>query len=73
MSGCYYTDDEIAGMDAQLAETAGVRDSAIQCLREIAAMGKKAGSETAQHWLLQYGYPLEEGGYIPGRGFIGDR
>jgi hypothetical protein len=48
-------------------------DSAIQCLREIAAMNRKAGSETAQHWLLQHGYPIEEGGYIPGRGFIGDR
>lgn len=43
--------------------------SAVQCLRDIAAMGKKAGSETAHHWLLTHGYPLEEGGYVPGRGF----
>lgn len=47
-------------------------ESAIQCLREIAAMGKKAGSEAAQHWLLQHGYPLEDGGYVPGRGFLGE-
>ena len=46
--------------------------SAIQCLREIAAMGKKAGSETAQHWLLQHGYPIEEGGYVPGAQGFGD-
>jgi hypothetical protein len=44
--------------------------SAITCLREIAAMGKKAGSERATQWLLQHGYPLEEGGYLPGKGFV---
>lgn len=43
--------------------------SAITCLREIAAMGKKAGSEHATHWLQQHGYALEEGGYVPGQGF----
>jgi hypothetical protein len=46
------------------------RASAITCLREIAAMGKKAGSERATQWLLQHGYPLEEGGYLPGKGFV---
>jgi hypothetical protein len=47
-------------------------NSAIQCLREIAAMNRKAGSETAQHWLLQHGYPIEEGGYVPGAQGFGD-
>jgi hypothetical protein len=42
------------------------RASAIACLREIAA----AGSELATQWLLQHGYPLEEGGYVPGKGFV---
>jgi len=43
--------------------------SAIDCLRDIAAMGKKAGSETARNWLIRYGYPMEDGGYVPGKGF----
>lgn len=47
-------------------------DSAITCLREIAAMGKKVGSERATQWLLQHGYPLEEGGYVPGAQGFGD-
>jgi hypothetical protein len=70
MSGCWYTDEEIAGMDEQLAEVVAIKDSAITCLREIAAMGRKAGSERATQWLLQHGYPLEEGGYLPGKGFV---
>jgi hypothetical protein len=44
-------------------------ESAIDCLRCIAAMGRKAGSESARHWLLQHGYPMEEGGHVPGKGF----
>lgn len=44
-------------------------DSAVEALRCIAAMGKKAGSETAKNWLLSHGFALEEGGYIPGKGF----
>lgn len=43
--------------------------SAVDCLREIADMGKKAGSETATNWLQQHGIPREEGGYVPGKGF----
>lgn len=44
-------------------------ESAVDMLRCIAAMGRKAGSESAKHWLLSHGYPLEPGGYIPGKGF----
>ena len=47
-------------------------ESAVECLRDIAAMGRKAGSETAKNWLYQHGYPLEEGGYVPGRGYASD-
>jgi hypothetical protein len=25
-----------------------------------------------QHWLLQHGYPLEDGGYVPGAQGFGD-
>lgn len=50
-------------------ETAAPLDGAIEALRDIAAMGRKAGSETAKHWLLSHGYALEEGGYVPGKGF----
>ena len=46
--------------------------SLLQCVREIAAMNRKAGSETAKNWLYQHGYALEEGGYIPGKGFEKD-
>lgn len=41
----------------------------ITALREIAAMGNKAGSETAKHRLAQLGIPLEDGGYVAGKGF----
>ena len=44
-------------------------ESAIDCLRDIAAMGRKAGSETAKNWLQAHHYPLEEDGYVPGVGF----
>lgn len=44
--------------------------SAVQCLREIADMGRKAGSETAKNWLYQHGYPREPDGYVPGKGFV---
>ena len=47
----------------------GDLSSAIECLRDIASMGHKAGSETARNWLLSHGYALEDGGYVPGRGF----
>lgn len=43
--------------------------SAVDVLRCIAAMGTTPGSETAQNWLLSHGFALEEGGYIPGKGF----
>lgn len=43
--------------------------SAVEALRDIAAMGKKAGSESAKNWLLSHGYALEEGRYVPGKGF----
>ena len=43
--------------------------SAIECLRDIASMGQKAGSETARNWLIAHGYAREAGGYVPGRGF----
>jgi len=46
--------------------------SAVECLRDIAAMGRKAGSESAKNWLYQHGYPLEGGGYVPGRGYASD-
>jgi len=42
---------------------------AVQCLREIADMGRKAGSETAKNWLLSHGYARTAGGYVPGKGF----
>lgn len=53
-------------------------DSAVDCLRDIAAlMGsktarrkvKEAGCDIAAHWLIRHGYPLEDGGYLPGKGF----
>lgn len=47
-------------------------DSAVDCLRAIADMGKKVGSETAANWLQQHGFPREEDGYVPGRGFTPD-
>lgn len=28
--------------------------SAVRCLQDIAAMGRKAGSETARHWLHEH-------------------
>lgn len=60
-------------------ERADLCDSAVQCLREIAAlMGsktarrkvKEAGCDIAANWLLRHGLPLEPGGYVPGRGFV---
>jgi hypothetical protein len=42
---------------------------AVTVLRDIAAMGKSPGSETAKNWLYNHGYALREGGYIPGKGF----
>jgi hypothetical protein len=73
MTGCYYTDEEIAGMDEQLAEVVATQNSAINCLREIAAMLPKrtGGSELAASWLAQHGYALEADGYVPGVGFFG--
>jgi hypothetical protein len=44
-------------------------DSAINCLREIANLSKKMGSEMAASWLAQHGYPRDPGGYVPGKGF----
>lgn len=44
-------------------------ESAVDCLRDIAAMSRKVGSETARNWLIAHGYALEDGGYIPGMGF----
>lgn len=44
-------------------------ESAVQCLREIADMGRKAGSETAKNWLIVHGLAREPGGYVPGKGF----
>jgi hypothetical protein len=38
--------------------------AAIRTLQEIAAMGRKAGSEAARHRLAQLGEPLEPGGYV---------
>jgi len=46
--------------------------SAVDALRDIAAMSKKVGSETAANWLLAHGFALTDGGYIPGRGFPQD-
>lgn len=42
--------------------------SAIECLREIADMGK-VGSETAKNWLITHNLARVDGGYVPGRGF----
>ena len=42
--------------------------SAVACLREIAAMGKKAGSETAKHWLTMHGIDWETGDVTPDYG-----
>jgi hypothetical protein len=47
-----------------------VWQSAIECLREIADMGKKAGSETAKNWLIKHQLARVEGGYVPGKGFV---
>lgn len=44
------------------------RQALVAALRDIAAMGNKAGSETAKHRLAQLGIALEDGGYIPGKG-----
>lgn len=49
-------------------------DSAIERLREIAALKgsskrQRVNSELAISWLLAHGYALEEGGYVPGKGF----
>lgn len=44
-------------------------DSAVNCLRDIADMSKKVGSETAANWLQSHGYARTKGGYIPGKGF----
>lgn len=57
--------DSISFCEEQSAELS----SAIECLRDIAAMGKKAGSETARNWLIANGHAREEGGYVPGKGF----
>lgn len=43
-------------------------ESAVDCLRDIAAMSRKVGSETARNWLIAHGYALEDGGYIPRNG-----
>lgn len=60
------------GPPVQRIASAETMDSAINCLREIASLGRKAGSELAIQWLAQHGYPLEAGGYVPGRGFLGE-
>jgi hypothetical protein len=44
--------------------------SAIQCLREIAALrGTSKCQKRAINWLYTHGYALQDGGYIPGKGF----
>lgn len=61
-------DDRIVSL-GRLSERVVQLESAVDTLRCIAAMGKKAGSEAAKNWLLTHGFPLEEGGYLPGKGF----
>jgi len=48
--------------------------SAVEALREIAAMRgtskrQKVNCERAITWLYAHGYALEDGGYLPGKGF----
>lgn len=49
-------------------------ESAIDCLRDIAAIKgtskrQRANSEIAANWLRTHGYAVEPGGYIPGVGY----
>lgn len=46
-----------------------VLDSAVESMRDIAAMGRKPGSEIAENWLLSHGYALDKDGCVPGKGF----
>ena len=50
-------------------------NSAVERLREIAALKgtskrQRVNSELAISWLLAHGYPLTDGGYLPGKGFV---
>jgi len=60
----------VAGYSQMFEHLHFITPSAIDCLRDIAAMGNKAGSETAKNWLLQHGIPADDDeGYVPGKGF----
>jgi hypothetical protein len=48
--------------------------SAVEALRDIASFKglskrQRINSERAITWLYAHGYPLEPGGYVPGKGF----
>lgn len=43
--------------------------SAVDCLREIAALSRRQASELAKNWLVAHGYARMADGYIPGKGF----
>lgn len=64
----------MVGMDYERKNLADLLASAVNALREVAALkgtSKRQGknSEIAANWLIQHGYPLEEDGYLPGKGF----
>lgn len=44
-------------------------DSAVECLRQIAALSRRQASDLAKNWLATHGYAREEGGYVAGKGF----
>jgi hypothetical protein len=43
--------------------------SAVDCLRDIAALSRRQASELAKNWLVTHGYARHADAYIPGRGF----
>lgn len=46
-----------------------ILDSAVECLRQIAALSRRQASDLAKNWLATHGYAREEGGYVAGKGF----
>lgn len=52
-------------LEQNILSVMAVRDSLIECLRDIAAMGNKAGSETAKNRLTSIGINWETGEPIP--------
>jgi hypothetical protein len=65
---------ELAAATGEYRAAVKALDSAIEALRDIAAMKtvskrQRINSERAVTWLTAHGYPLEAGGYVPGVGF----